>query len=190
MTAAVHTRQSALHRLFPWTRRVTPLTLRADVVAGLLGAVLVLPQGVAFATLAGLPPQYGIYTAVIPCIIAALFGSSWHVMSGPTNANSLALFAMLSPVAFAGSPAYIALALAVTILVGILQLAVGALRLGSLANFISPSVLLGFTCGAATLIGLYALSRICSALPCPRAPARLAWCDSCSTISTRRTSTR
>jgi len=160
MAAAVHTRQSALHRLFPWTRRITPLTLRADVIAGLLGAVLVLPQGVAFATLAGLPPQYGVYTAVIPCIIAALFGSSWHVMSGPTNANSLALFAMLSPVAFAGSPAYIALALAVTILVGILQLAVGALRLGSLANFISPSVLLGFTCGAATLIGLYALKDL------------------------------
>ncbi|HBO77516.1 MAG TPA: sulfate transporter, partial [Cupriavidus sp.] len=143
----------ALTRWLPWLPRVTPLTLRADLIAGLLGAVLVLPQGVAFATLAGLPPQYGIYTAVIPCIVAALFGSSWHVMSGPTNANSLALFAMLSPVAFAGSPAYISLALAVTMLVGILQLAVGALRLGSLANFISPSVLLGFTCGAATLIG-------------------------------------
>lgn len=150
----------ALHRWFPWLARVTPLTLRADLIAGLLGAVLVLPQGVAFATLAGLPPQYGIYTAVVPCIVAALFGSSWHVMSGPTNANSLALFAMLSPVAFAGSPAYIALALAVTMLVGILQLAVGALRLGSLANFISPSVLLGFTCGAATLIGLYALKDL------------------------------
>lgn len=149
-----------LLRLFPWRRRVTPATLRADLIAGLLGSVLVLPQGVAFATLAGLPPQYGIYTAVVPCIVAALFGSSWHVMSGPTNANSLALFAMLSPVAFVGSPAYIALALAVTILVGVLQLAVGALRLGSLANFISPSVLLGFTCGAATLIGLYALKDL------------------------------
>lgn len=157
-TARAHT--PALQRWFPWTRRITPLTLRADLTAGLLGAVLVLPQGVAFATLAGLPPQYGIYTAVIPCIVAALFGSSWHVMSGPTNANSLALFAMLSPVAFAGSPAYIALALAVTMLVGLLQLAVGALRLGSLANFISPSVLLGFTCGAATLIGLYALKDL------------------------------
>ena len=150
----------AVGRWFPWLRRVTPLTLRADLVAGLLGAVLVLPQGVAFATLAGLPPQYGIYTAVIPCIVAALFGSSWHVMSGPTNANSLALFAMLSPVAFAGSPAYISLALAVTMLVGILQFSVGALRLGSLANFISPSVLLGFTCGAATLIGLHALKDL------------------------------
>lgn len=152
--------EHGLRRLFPWTRRVTSATLRADLIAGLLGAVLVLPQGVAFATLAGLPPQYGIYTAVVPCIVAALFGSSWHVMSGPTNANSLALFAMLSPVAFAGSPSYIALALAVTMLVGVLQLGVGVLRLGSLANFISPSVLLGFTCGAATLIALYALKDL------------------------------
>ncbi|SPR96264.1 SulP family inorganic anion transporter [Cupriavidus taiwanensis] len=151
---------SLLPRLFPWSQRVDPTTLRADLVAGLLGAVLVLPQGVAFATLAGLPPQYGIYSAVVPCIVAALFGSSWHVMSGPTNANSLALFAMLSPLAFAGSPAYIGLALAVTIVVGVMQLAVGTLRLGSLANFISPSVLLGFTCGAATLIGLYALKDL------------------------------
>lgn len=149
-----------LRRAFPWIPRVNRASLRADLTAGLLGAVLVLPQGVAFATLAGLPPQYGIYTAVVPCIVAALFGSSWHVMSGPTNANSLALFAMLSPVAFAGSPAYIGLALAVTMLVGALQLAVGALRLGTLANFISPSVLLGFTCGAATLIGLYALKDL------------------------------
>lgn len=150
-----------LGRLLPaWRHRVSRASLRADLVAGLLGAVLVLPQGVAFATLAGLPPQYGIYAAVIPCIVAALFGSSWHVMSGPTNANSLALFAMLSPVAFAGSPEYINLALAVTIMVGLLQLAVGTLRLGTLANFISPSVLLGFTCGAAMLIGLYALKDL------------------------------
>ncbi|TWG79704.1 SulP family sulfate permease [Cupriavidus gilardii J11] len=148
-------------KLLPaWRHRVSPATLRADLLAGLLGAVLVLPQGVAFATLAGLPPQYGIYAAVVPCIVAALFGSSWHVMSGPTNANSLALFAMLSPVALAGSPEYINLALAVTILVGVLQLAVGTLRLGSLANFISPSVLLGFTCGAAALIALYALKDL------------------------------
>ncbi|ODV42229.1 sulfate transporter [Cupriavidus sp. UYMMa02A] len=160
MTASATRPGARLQRLLPWTQGVSRATLRADVVAGLLGAVLVLPQGVAFATLAGLPPEYGIYTAVVPCIVAALFGSSWHVMSGPTNANSLALFAMLSPVAFAGSPAYIGLALAVTILVGCMQLAVGTLRLGTLANFISPSVLLGFTCGAATLIGLYALKDL------------------------------
>ena len=147
-----------LERLFgPWVHWVTPATLRIDAMAGLLGAVLVLPQGIAFATLAGLPPEYGLYTAVVPCIIAALFGSSWHVMSGPTNANSLALFAMLSPLALAFSPAYIQLALAVTVMVGVLQWLIGALRLGMLANFISPSVLFGFTSGAALLIAVHAL---------------------------------
>lgn len=145
-------------RLFgDWVRFVSPATLRADALAGLLGAVLVLPQGIAFATLAGLPPEYGLYTAIIPCIVAALFGSSWHVMSGPTNANSLALFAMLSPLAIAFSPAYIQLALVVTVMVGILQWLIGALRLGVLANFIAPSVLFGFTSGAALLIAVHAL---------------------------------
>jgi sulfate permease, SulP family len=138
-------------------KQVSSTTLRADALAGLLGAVLVLPQGIAFASLAGLPPEYGLYTAVIPCIIAALFGSSWHVMSGPTNANSLALFAMLSPLALAFSPAYIQLALAVTVMVGLMQWLTGALRLGVLANFISPAVLFGFTSGAALLIALYAV---------------------------------
>ena len=154
MTAA----PGVLERLFgAWVRIVSPATLRADALAGLLGAVLVLPQGIAFATLAGLPPEYGLYTAVVPCIIAALFGSSWHVMSGPTNANSLALFAMLSPLAVAFSPAYIQLALAVTVMVGVLQWLIGALRLGMLANFISPAVLFGFTSGAALLIAVHAL---------------------------------
>ena len=149
---------SIWQRLFgDWTPTVTPTTLRADALAGLLGAVLVLPQGIAFATLAGLPPQYGLYTAVVPCIIAALFGSSWHVMSGPTNANSLALFAMLSPLALAFTPAYIQLALAVTLMVGVMQFLIGVLRLGSLANFISPAALFGFTSGAAVLIAIYAL---------------------------------
>ena len=149
---------SIWQRLFgDWTQNVNPTTLRADALAGLLGAVLVLPQGIAFATLAGLPPQYGLYTAVIPCIIAALFGSSWHVMSGPTNANSLALFAMLSPLALTLTPAYIQLALAVTLMVGAMQFLIGALRLGSLANFISPAALFGFTSGAAVLIAIYAL---------------------------------
>ena len=157
---------SIWQRLFgDWTPTVTPTTLRADALAGLLGAVLVLPQGIAFATLAGLPPQYGLYTAVIPCIIAALFGSSWHVMSGPTNANSLALFAMLSPLALAFSPAYIQLALAVTLMVGVMQFLIGALRLGSVANFISPAALFGFTSGAAVLIAVYALPDFLGLLP-------------------------
>ncbi|WP_447921169.1 SulP family inorganic anion transporter [Achromobacter aegrifaciens] len=149
---------SAARRLFgSWVDEVNARTLRADATAGLLGALLVLPQGVAFAMLAGLPPEYGLYSAIVPCIVAALFGSSRHVMSGPTNANSLALYAVLTPLAVAGSQGYIQLALAVTVLVGLMQWLVGTLRLGSLAHFISPSALFGFTSGAALLIAVHAL---------------------------------
>ena len=156
-----------LARLFgPWVRVVDRTTLRADVIAGMLGALLVLPQGFAFATLAGLPPEYGLYTAIVPCAIAALFGSSWHVVSGPTNANSLALFATLAPLAVVGSPAYIQLALAVTVLVGVMQWLIGVLRLGAIANFISPSALRGFTSGAAALIALHSLTDLFG-LPTP-----------------------
>jgi len=144
----------------PWVKTLSAQTVRADLLAGVLGALLVLPQGFAFAALAGLPPEYGLYTAIVPCVIAALFGSSWHVVSGPTNANSLALFAMLAPLAVVGSPAYIQLALAVTVLVGVMQWLIGALRLGSIANFISPSALRGFTSGAAVLIALHALTDV------------------------------
>ncbi|MBC7731699.1 MAG: SulP family inorganic anion transporter [Bacteriovorax sp.] len=144
----------------PWVRIVDRHTLRADLIAGVLGALLVLPQGFAFATLAGLPPEYGLYTAIVPCVVAALFGSSWHVVSGPTNANSLALFATLAPLAAIGSPAYIQLALAVTVMVGVMQWLIGVLRLGSIANLISPSALRGFTSGAAALIALHSLTDL------------------------------
>ena len=150
----------AARLLGPWIARVNPRTLRRDLLAGLLGAMLVLPQGVAFATLAGLPPQYGLYTAMVPCAVAALFGSSWHVMSGPTNALSLALLASLGSMAPAGSAEYIELVLTVTLLVGVVQCLVGGLRLGAVANFISPAALLGFTSGAALLIALHALKDL------------------------------
>ena len=140
-----------------WWRGLTLKDISADLMAGLLGALLVLPQGVAFAQLAGMPPVYGIYSAIVPCIVAALLGSSRHVMTGPTNANSLALFAMLSPFAVAGSPEYISLVLTTTFMVGMLQILIARFRLGALANFISPSVLLGFMSGAACLIAYHAL---------------------------------
>ena len=153
-------------RLFgPWARRVDAATLRADAIAGILGALLVLPQGIAFATLAGLPPEYGLYTAIVPCVVAALCGSSWHVVSGPTNANSLALFAMLAPLALVGSPVYIQLALAVTVMVGVMQWLIGVLRLGTLANFISPSALRGFMSGAALLIVVHSLADVLGLRP-------------------------
>jgi len=139
-----------------WWSEVSAATLRADALAGVLAALLVLPQGIAFATLAGLPPAWGLYAAVVPGVIAALVGSSRQVLTGPTNALSLALAAALAPLALAGSAEYLRLALVATLFVGVLQVAVALLRLGSLAEFISPSVLLGFTSGAALLIAWHA----------------------------------
>ena len=78
-----------------WVRDVNRDSLRADALAGLVGALIVLPQGIAFATLAGLPPQFGLYCAMLPAIAAALWGASWHQVSGPTNA--IALGAALAP---------------------------------------------------------------------------------------------
>ncbi len=92
-------------RLFPflaWRSRVRPDTLKADAVAGIVGGLVVLPQGVAYATLAGLPPQYGLYCAMVPAAVAALWGSSWHQISGPTNALSLVVFAAVAPLAAPG----------------------------------------------------------------------------------------
>jgi SulP family sulfate permease len=144
-----------LVRLFPfvaWRDRITRTTLSADAQAGLVGALVVLPQGVAYATLAGLPPQYGLYCAMVPTIVAALWGSSWHLISGPTNALSLVVFATVAPLALPGSPDYIALVLTLCLLVGAIQLAMGLARLGSLVDFISHTVVVGFTAGAALLI--------------------------------------
>ena len=142
-------------RLFPflvWWHRVDRPTLRADLLAGLTGAIVVLPQGVAFATIAGMPPEYGLYAGMIPAIVAALWGSSWHLVSGPTTAASIVLFSALSTFAEPASAEYVRLALTLTLMVGVIQLSMGFLRLGSLVNFISHSVVLGFTAGAAILI--------------------------------------
>ena len=157
-----HTFQSArwLWRWWPWLNQLGPQQLRADAMAGLMGMVLALPQGVAFAALAGLPVEYGVYTCIVPTIVAALAGSSWHVTSGPTNTISLAILAMLSPIAKPGSPEFIQLVLVATLMVGAMQWLIGAFRLGAMANFISPVALFGFTSGAAWLIATHALPNL------------------------------
>ena len=137
-----------------WLPLVTRQTLGADVTAGLTGALVVLPQGVAFATLAGMPPQYGLYAGMVPAIIAALFGSSWHLVSGPTTAASLLIFTSISAFAHPGTGEYIALVLTLTFMVGVLELTMGLMRMGALVNFISHTVAIGFTAGAAILIGV------------------------------------
>ncbi|WP_043757607.1 SulP family inorganic anion transporter [Imhoffiella purpurea] len=136
-----------------WLPSVGPREVRADLLAGLTGAIVVLPQGVAFATIAGMPPEYGLYASMIPAIIAAWFGSSRHLVSGPTTAASVVLFSALSAMAVPGTPDYVALALTLTFMVGVLELVLGFARMGALVNFISHSVVVGFTAGAAVLIG-------------------------------------
>ncbi len=127
-------------------------SLRADLIAGLTGTIILVPQAVAYASIAGLPPEYGLYTAIVPVIVAALFGSSLHLVSGPTAALSIVIFATLSPLAVPGSAAYVQLVITLTFLCGVLMLLMGFARLGFLVNFISHSVVIGFTAGAAVLI--------------------------------------
>ncbi len=150
-----------------WWGLVNRQTLRADFGAGLTGSLILVPQGVAFATIAGMPPEYGLYAAMVPVVVSALFGSSWHMVCGPTTAISIVVFASLSPLAEPGSAAFINLALTLSFLSGLIMLALGALRLGSLMNFVSHTVVVGFTAGAAVLI---AASQVKSffGLPVPR----------------------
>ncbi len=130
----------------------------ADAYAGFINAAIVLPQGVAFATIAGLPPEYGLYTAMITALIAAVFGSSMVMISGPTTAISAVLFATLNNMAVPETARYIELALMMTILVGLFQIAAGLGRLGGLVSFVSHSVMTAFTAAAALLIAVSQLA--------------------------------
>jgi sulfate permease, SulP family len=143
-----------------WMAMLTPTTIRKDLFAGLTGAVIVVPQGVAFATIAGMPPEYGLYTAMVTPIFAALFGSSLHLISGPTTAISIVIFSTMSIHAQPGSPEFIEYVLTVTFLAGVYQLAFGLVRLGSLVNFVSHTVVVAFTTGAAVLIVVSQLKHI------------------------------
>ena len=144
-----------LVKIFPfilWFRLTTIETIKADFFAGLTGAIIVLPQSVAFATIAGMPPEYGLYAAMVVPIIAALFGSSFHLISGPTTAISIVVFAAVSKYAAPGSEEFVALALTLTFLAGVYQLVFGLAKFGLLVNFVSHNVVIGFTAGAALLI--------------------------------------
>ena len=130
----------------------TPGVIRADVLAGLTGAIVVMPQGIAFALLAGMPPQYGLYAAMVPCLIAAFFGSSRLMVTGPANAISLTTMALIAPLALPESSTYVAYVLTLSFLVGILQLSLGFSKAGKWVEKVPHSVILGFTAGAAILI--------------------------------------
>lgn len=153
---------SAYIKLFPflsWLQTVSKETLKLDINAGISGAIIVLPQGVAFAAIAGLPPEFGLYSAIVPAIVAALFGSSHHLISGPTTAISLVIFENISQFYAPFSTEYIGAVFSLTLLTGIIQLLFGVIKLGTLVNFVSHSVVVGFTAGAAILIGFSQLGN-------------------------------
>lgn len=152
-----------LRRLFPflaWLPAVGRDTLRADLFAGITVALVLVPQSMAYAQLAGLPPQYGLYTAFLPVIVAALWGSSAQLASGPVAVVSLMTGAALAPLAVPGSEPYIALAILLAFLVGLIQLLLGGLRLGFVVNFLSLPVIAGFTSAAAIIIVLSQLDKL------------------------------
>jgi SulP family sulfate permease len=169
-----------LEMIFPflaWFKIVTKDSLKDDFLAGLTGAVIVLPQGIAFATIAGLPPEYGLYTAMVTPIVAALFGSSRHLVSGPTTAISIVVFSAISHHATPGTTEFVTLALTLTFIAGFYQLGFGLARLGSLVNFVSHTVVIGFTAGAAILIATSQMKHI-TAITIPKGESFLhTWVD-------------
>ncbi len=153
-----------LRKIFPfltWLPKAKK-SWKDDLIAGMTGTIIVIPQAVAFAMIAGLPPVYGFYTAMITPIIAALFGSSYHLISGPTTAISIVVYATISRYVDPANDieTYISLTLVLTFMAGIIQLAMGLARMGKLVNFVSHSVIIGFTAGAGILIAFKQLQHV------------------------------
>jgi sulfate permease, SulP family len=151
-----------LLRLFPFMRWQRPNRdiLKADLSAGIAVALVLVPQSMAYAQLAGLPPVYGLYASLLPVVIAALWGSSNQLATGPVAVVSLLTATALIPFASPGSGEFIALAIVLAFLVGIVQLALGLLKMGALVSFISHPVIVGFTNAAALIIGLSQLNKL------------------------------
>lgn len=152
-----------LLRIFPFLellKNYNLVKLRADAIAGLTVALVLIPQSMAYAQLAGLPSYYGLYAAFLPPLVAALFGSSRQLATGPVAVVSLMTAASLAPLATAGSESYIGYAILLALIVGAFQFLLGVLRLGLVVNFLSHPVVNGFTNAAAIIIATSQLSKM------------------------------
>lgn len=134
--------------------------IKADLIAGITVALVLIPQSMAYAQLAGLPAYYGLYAAFLPGIIAALWGSSAQLATGPVAVVSLLTASALAPLAASGSSQFIALAILLALMVGVIQLALGVFKLGVVVSFLSHPVIVGFTNAAAIIIGLSQLNKL------------------------------
>ncbi|MFQ5570436.1 MAG: SulP family inorganic anion transporter [Rhodothermales bacterium] len=160
----------AVKPFFPpaqWGPQYTRKTLRGDLVAGVTVSVILIPQGMAYALIAGLPPVYGLYAALVPLVVYALFGSSRQLAVGPVAIVSLLVAAGVAPLAGGDMERYIALAMLLTLMVGALQVVMGVARFGFLVHFLSQPVLTGFTSAAALIIGMSQLTHLLG-VPIPR----------------------
>ncbi len=164
-----------LETFFPFLRwfPMTKETLRADIIAGLTVALVLIPQSMAYASLAGLPVVYGLYASFVPVIVASLWGSSSQLHTGPVAMLSLMSAAALIPFATPGSETFIALSVMLALMVGILRLLLGLFSLGALVNLLSSPVIVGFTNAAALIIGLSQLNKVLG-VPFPRTENYLA----------------
>ena len=143
-----------------WLSKSTPDTLQKDVAAGLTVGVMLIPQAMAYAVIAGLPPIYGLYGALVPLLIYPVFGTSRQLAIGPQALDMLILAAGLGAVVEAGTGEYVAMAIIVTAMVGVLQIAMGAMQLGFVANLLSRPVIAGLTSAAALIISFSQLGSL------------------------------
>ncbi|MEM7282991.1 MAG: SulP family inorganic anion transporter [Pseudomonadota bacterium] len=143
-----------------WLPRVNGRTVPKDLTAAVTNAAIILPEGVAYAAIAGLPPVYGFYAALVTPIIAALFGSSWQLITGPSVAISALVYGALAGNYEPGSPMFIQAALTMTFFAGLFQIAFALARMGQLVNFMSKSVMVGFTAGTGILIAISQLEHL------------------------------
>ncbi|MFC1839913.1 SulP family inorganic anion transporter [Thermodesulfobacteriota bacterium] len=152
-----------LKKIFPflgWFKDYSLHHFRVDAISGLTVALVLIPQSMAYAQLAGLPPYYGLYASFLPPMIAALFGSSRQLATGPVAIVSLMTAASLEPLAATGSPGFIAYAILLALMVGVFQFLLGVLRLGLVVNFLSHPVVNGFTNAGAIIIASSQLSKL------------------------------
>lgn len=140
--------------ILEWLPNYNLSRFKGDFVAGITVAIVLIPQGIAYALIAGLPPIYGLYCALVPQIMYAIFGSSRQVAIGPVAIDSLIVASGVSALALAGSESYIAIAILLALIVGAIQFLMGVFRLGFIVNFLSKPVITGFTSALALIIGV------------------------------------
>ena len=146
--------------VFQWASSYKKGWLKPDILAGITVGVMIVPQGIAYAMIAGLPPIYGLYTALIPLLVYAVLGTSRQLSAGPVAMDSLIVGAGVSTLATVGSEHFVILAITLAFFVGFFQILFGLFRLGFLVNFLSRPVISGFTSGSAIIIAFNQIGNL------------------------------